>query len=254
MSATATATKSGPKGRFKTYDDLLPHTSLPLARRRELAIGRNGAKVKPRAFHLSDEDIAALKEEYKETKVFPNPHNKGFYYFLVAALVEMGINEEHSKARVMKKVESLMSDPSTLDGEGKDATTAWERFVNKDARNAATGKSYDARFDQNITVLQRLTGRTPYGRKILEVGQKVMGQAGGVIDLLVHDSGAQFLRLNTKSDRPVNQLKVRGMGSNAAIAAEKAEARAARKPKKVKAKKSAPAAEPQTADATSATA
>lgn len=209
-----------------SYDQLIKHTEKPLASRRELNIGRGGASVIPRKFHLSKDEITALTEQYKETKVFPNPHNKGFYYYLVQSLIELGINEKHAQTAVMKRVEKLMSDPSTIEGEGTDATTAWDRWKDKEPRNKDTGKSWDARFDQNVLVMQRLTGLTPYGRKLLDVGQKVLGKKGAVIDVLVADTGTRYLRLNTQSDRPVNESKVRGMGSPAAIKAERAEKRA----------------------------
>lgn len=241
------ATKTAPKGKFKSYDDLIVHTEKPLAKRRELAIGRGGEHVKPRKFHLSPEEVADLKVQYKETKRFPNPHNRGFYFYLVEALVDMGINDQHPQGRVMQRVEKLMSDESTIQGEGRDKTTAWERWANKDPRNAETGKDMEGRFDQNVTVLQRLSGLTPYGRKLLDVGTEVLGTDGAVIDVLVNDTtGTKYLRLNTKSGRPINQSKTRGAGSPAAIAAEKAAKRAktTRKAKRKAAPKSdAPASE-----------
>lgn len=268
---SAVATKSSRKGssRFKSYADLIPHTSKPLAKRRELAIGRGGAHVTPRKFHLTEDEIAGLKETYAEVKPkrIPNPHNKGMYWATWEALITLGINAEHPLSRVMKTVERLLSDDDTKDADGN---TAWERFVNKDPRNAETGKDAEARFYQNVLVLQRLTGLTPYGLKFLQTCQEVCGYDGGVLDVLVHDTGTMYLRLNTKSATPINQNKVRGMGSPADVAARKAEARAARKSSgKRKAKRSAPAAdatvtspaaqsdggsETATADATPATA
>jgi hypothetical protein len=246
------ATKSRKSSRFQSYSDLIPHTEKPLASRRELAIGRNGAHVKPRKFHLSADEIKSLKAQYAETGIFPNPHNKGFYFYLIAALVSLGINEAHTQSKVMAKVEKLMSADDTIQGEGRDATTAWERFTSKDPRNKETGKDFEGRFDQNVTVLQRLTGLTPYGLKLLQVGQKVLGTAGAVIDVLVSDRGTRSLRLNTKSDRPINEGKVRGAGSPAELEAEK-EARKAKAKRKAKKAKAAPATEAK-ADAPAAAA
>lgn len=228
------------KSRYQTYASVLSQTDKPLARRRELPIGRNGSMKKPTKYHLNDDEIAELKAQYKETKRFPNPHNKGLYYYTVEALVELGINEKHTQTSVMKRVEKMMSDPETIRGEGKDATTAWERWKNKEPRNKETGKDWEARFDQNITVLQRVEGNgvTPYGLKIMNVGQKVMGKKGAVIDILVAETGTRYLRLNTNSDSPINESKIRGKGSPAAIKAERAERRAAKaavKPRKEKA-------------------
>lgn len=262
----SSATKTVRKSRFQNYTDLLSHVEKPLAKRRELAIGRGGSLVKPRKFHLSDAEVTDLRASFKETKRFPNPHNRGFYFYLIEALVDLGINEAHSQSKVLGRVEKLMSSEDTIEGEGKEATTAWDRFINKDPRNAETGKDYEARFDQNVTVLQRLSGLTPYGLKLLEVGTKVLGTAGAVIDVLVGERGGKSLRLNTRSDRPINEGKVRGFGSPAAIAAERAEKRAikqsakqtadqpapkAKRVRKPKVEATAPAAE---ADATPATA
>lgn len=236
MSATKSAPKKG-HSRFESYDQLIPHTEKALASRRELAIGRGGAKVKPRKFHLSDEEVGELKGIVKELgkanlseKLLAiNPHNKGFYHYLFAALAEHP-NEKVPQGRVMKRVETLMSDEDTIQGEGRDKTTAWERWANKDPRNPDTGKDMEGRFDQNVTVLQRLTGLTPYGRRIFDL-HKVIGGSGVVIDVLVADTGTKYLRLNTDSERPVNESKVRGMGSPAAIAEERKASRAKAKRK-----------------------
>jgi len=229
----STATKSVRKSSFTSYDQLIKHTEKKAANRPVLKIGRGGASIIPRKFHLDQGEIEVLTAEYKSTGRFPNPHNKGFYFYLVEALVDSGVNEEHTLASIQKRVEKSMQDESTVRGEGRSATNAWDRWTQKDPRNEDTGKDWEARFDQNIDVLQRLTGNTPYGRKILDVGQKVMGKKGGVIDLLVNDRGNKYLRLNLNSDRPINESKVRGMGSPAAIAAERAEKRAERKAENV---------------------
>jgi hypothetical protein len=248
----AVATKSSRKGssRFQSYEDLIPHTEKPLAKRRELAIGRGGAHVVPRKFHLTAEEIDGLKAEYAEVKPkrIPNPHNKGMYWAIWEALILLGRDQEHPYSRVMKKVETLLSDEDTKDDDGQ---TAWDRFANKDPRNNDTGKDADARFYQNVIVQQRLTGRTPYGYKMRQVCQEVCGFDGGVLDVLKHDTGTLYLKLNTRSVTPVNENKVRGMGSPADVAARKAEARAAKaKSNKRKAKKSAPAKEAQKSDDT----
>ena len=103
-----------------------------------------------------------------------------------------------------------------------------------------------------------MTGFNPYGYKILQTFQEVLGKAGGVIDVIVNpDTGTEYLRLNTKSVTPRNDLKTRGMGSPAAMEAERAAARAARatsrkrKTRKAgKAAPAAPAAEPEAQTAT----
>lgn len=188
--------------RYTSYDALIGQTSRPAAKRRKLKIGRGGSAVVPRKFHLSDEEVTELREQYKETKRFPNPHNKGFYFYLIEALIDLGIDEQHALATVIERMEKLMADPSTLDEGG---ATAWDRFKNKPQRNEATAKDWKGRLEQNIAVLQRLTGLTPYGRRLLDVGQKVLRRRGAVIDLLTTKEGERFLRLSTKSAKPKRQ-------------------------------------------------
>ncbi|MGC4033110.1 MAG: hypothetical protein QM754_15510 [Tepidisphaeraceae bacterium] len=215
--------------RFKSYDDLVKHTETPLLKRRALKIGREGTAVVPRKFHLSEAEVAELTLQHQATKRFPNPHNKGFYFYLLEALVTLGIDKAHSTAAVMQQVERLMSDDTTIDAE--DGTTAWQRWASKEPRNASTAKDVEGRFMQNILVLQRLTGLTPYGRRILDVCQKVMKRPGGVIDVLRGPKDQMHLKLNTHSDQARNDFKSRGMGSPTAVAADR-RAKAASKKRK----------------------
>lgn len=190
--------------KYATYADVRKIAEMPLAKRRMVPIGREGKAIKPRKFHLSDEEVTQLRAEFKETGRFPNPHNKGFYFYGVESLVDLGINEPHSLANVMRKIEALMSDKDTKDEDGK---TAWQRFAKRDPRNAETGKDVDGRALQNFNVLQRLSGHTPYGMKLLEVGKRILGTAGAVIDITQGTTGTLFLSLNTKSGKPVNESK-----------------------------------------------
>ena len=99
--------------------------------------------------------------------------------------------------------------------------TAWQRWASKEPRNADTAKDCDGRFMQNVVVLQRLTGLTPYGRRLLDVCQKVMQRPGGVIDVLRGPKGQMQLKLNTRSDQPRNDFKLRGMGSPTAVSTDR---------------------------------
>ena len=101
--------------RFRSYDDLVKHTETPLLKRRALKIGRDGTAVVPRKFHLSEAEVAELSLQHQATKRFPNPHNKGFYYYLLEALNTLGIDKAHPSAAVMQQVERLMSDDGTID-------------------------------------------------------------------------------------------------------------------------------------------
>lgn len=225
---SATATKNRKARKPVSYDKLARIAEQPLKKRRSMPIGRNGASVVPRKHHLDGDEVAALTETYNEVKPrrVPNPHNLGMYFGIWESLILLGVDEPHPRSRVMARVEKILSDESTI----RDGQTAWQRFSDRDARNDETGKDLEGRFDQNAAVLQRLTGANPYGRKMLDTCQKVCGFKGGVLDILAKDgTGTVYFMLNTKSDRPINQLKVRGMGSPADVEAQKESKRLANK-------------------------
>lgn len=242
--STKTARKPR-KSKFSSYEDIRHLTEVPLQRRREVAIGRGNEKVKPMKHHLDEDQIAKLRERWENEKIFPNPYNSGNYHFILQALWDMGVDEDHSKSRVFSRIEKLMSDESTKNAAGE---TAWERFSGRQPRGD-NAKDVEGRMDQNVLVLQRLTGFNPYGLKILQVFQEILGKPGGVIDIIVNETtGTEYLRLNTKSTTPRNDLKTRGMGSPAAIKAERAAARAAKKAgtgKRRKAKRAKTQEQPQ---------
>jgi hypothetical protein len=211
---------------FRSYDDIIAIVEQPLAYRRWLRIGRRGKYVIPRRFHLIKKQVTVLRRKYSKKRM-PNPFNRGFSYYLLEALVQLGINEKHPTATVMRRVETLMSDPATV--QPWNGTTAWNRWTSNTRGDRTLANDWQARFDLNVVVLQRLTGFTPYGRRLLDVGQKVMGRKGAVIDMLVSKDGQRCLRLNTHSDSPINETKTRGMGSPAALKAERAAKRHARR-------------------------
>lgn len=221
------SSKSKGRSPFSGYNDIRTKVEgVAVAKRREYAIGRNGAKVAGRQYGLDADDITRLTALH-EAGQFPNPFNKGNYHYIVAALVDLGINQKHSRNQVFQRVRKLMSDESTKNASGQ---TAWERFDGREPR-AATGLDTEGRFWQNVNTLQRVGGETsfsPYGLKLLEACQKILGKTGGVIDILVADTGTEYLRLNTNATVPTNEMKVRGVGSKAAKAAERAAKRAAK--------------------------
>jgi hypothetical protein len=206
MSATAT------KSRKRTsYADIRDLTEKPLKLRRKLKIGRGGEAVVPRKFHLTSDQLAKLRTAHKATGAFPNPHSNGFYRSIVAALVDLGADKEHADAKVLERIKEIMSDKSTIREDDGKKTTAWQRWSKKESVNEDTGKDVEGRYEQNVRVLQRLTGNTPYGLKLLQVGKSILGTKGVVIDVLVTEaSGARYLRLNTDSSKPINEAKIRG--------------------------------------------
>ena len=113
---------------------------------------------KNRSFGLSDKEIEALAAEYAETKRLPNPHRSGAYAHTVTALVTLGVNEFHPLAKVQEAFKRAAGD---------EWYAAW---ANKETRSEAGGKDADARFVQNLGVLQCIGD---YGLKLLQVGQKV---------------------------------------------------------------------------------
>jgi hypothetical protein len=206
--------------RFKKYDDILWYVEQPLAERRWLRIGRNGAFIIPRRFHLPKKRISVLQRRFREQKRIPNPFHKGFSYYLLESLIDLGTNKQHLVTDVIQRVQALMSNPATI--QPWNGTSAWDRWIDNSRSSRTLSNDWRARFEMNVVVLQRLGGFTPYARKLVDVGQKVMRRKGAVIDLLRGNGGEKCIRLNTNSELPRNDFKVRGVGSRAALAEEQA--------------------------------
>jgi len=144
-------------------------------------------KKQERSFGLSPEHVTELTAEFEKTKVMPNPYRSGAYGFTIAALLSLGVNKPHPIAKVHAQFKKAA---------GQEWYSAWSTAKK---RNAETGKDADARFLQNLSVLQRTAD---YGRKLLEMG-KVIGTKGVVIDLSRDAKGGLLVSLNTDSDAPV---------------------------------------------------
>lgn len=192
------------------YQQILKVTAKPLSERPKLAIGRDGAKIAPRRFHLLPEEMTALKAEYKETKLVPLPFNRGAYCYFCAALRNLnGLKRgaAHPFKLVKAEMVKLMSAAETKDDDGK---TAWQRFNGKEAHteNEETALKTDGRIKQNAEVLQRLGGMTPYGLKLQQIGN-VIGSKGVVIDILKGKDGTPSYRLNLNSATPQNDFRKR---------------------------------------------
>ena len=145
-------------------------------------------KKQDRSFGLSPEHVTELTAEFGKTKTLPNPYRSGAYGFTIAALLKLGVNKAHPVAKVHTAFKNAA---------GQDWYAEWSTAKK---RNAETGKDADARFLQNLSVLQRTAD---YGRKLLEVGKKVMGTKGVVIDLSRDDKGGLLVALNLNSDTPL---------------------------------------------------
>lgn len=146
-----------------------------------------------RSFGLSAEDISALAEQYKASKRLPNPYRLGAYKFVIDALLSLGTNKFHPLAKVNQAFHKAAGD---------EWYAAW---ANKEKRSADAGKDADERFIQNLRVLQRTKD---YGRKLLQVGQKVLKRKGAVIDLRRDKDGGLLVALNTNSAKPLKPGRV----------------------------------------------
>lgn len=145
------------------------------------------AKKAERSYGLSSDEVKQLTEEYKTTKKFPNPHRTGAYKFTIDALVVLGVNKPHPIAKAHQAFRKAA---------GNDWYSDW---ASKEPRNKETAKNVDGRFQQNLQVLQRTND---YGRRLLEVGRKVLKSKGAVIDLARDDRGNLLVTLNTNSATP----------------------------------------------------
>ncbi len=204
----STKTKRGSK--YQSYSEILPITSLPIASRRVLAIGRGGNKIKPRKHHLNAAQIDQLKAEFRDNGgKIPSPFNKGAYHFTLLALIALGVNRKHTVADAMAKFKELGSDKDTKNAAGQ---TFYQYFRDKDAKGSEdTSLDWQDRFMQNITVLQRFGGMNPYGYKLNQVGTAVCRFKGLVIDVLKGKDDVVYVRLNSEANRPVNELKTRNV-------------------------------------------
>lgn len=206
----ATATKTNVKTPAQMYlERVARHTESPIARRRQLKIGRGGSVTRPRRHHLPDTKMEALREEFNETGELPNPYRMGLYFYSVEALKALGANEWHSIAQHRRRMQQMMSRKDTV---RDDELTDWDRFVQKENRNEKTGRDPIARHTDNLLVLQRLSGANPYGYKLVQVGKEILGSRGMTIDLRQNDSGTVEVRLNTDSDDP-HKLPARKRGA-----------------------------------------
>lgn len=189
-------------------------------------------KKPERHFGLSPEEVTDLKAKFNQSKALPNPHRDGAYKFTIEALLALGANQPHPIAKVHEAYK-------------KAAGEEWYKtWASKKSDHDA-----DARFLQNVGVLQRTAD---YGRRLLEVGQKVMGTKGAVIDLTRDDKGVLLVSLNTDSDTPLKPGRAPKVGAVASQPQKpqakprakrkgKAPKKSAKRPRKASQKKTAKA-------------
>lgn len=203
MPATKTAKAAKPNRYAKmSYFHLLREAEKPIADRRELPIGRNDENAVLRRFHIPSEEIAQLKTAHNEGDKFPNPHNSGCYHYVIEALKSLGLNQAHAWPEFRAEVKRLMSKVKETDEKGN-VVTLWDRFESKPSKSE-NGRDVDGRLQQNCEVLQRLSGKTPYGYRINQIAQEVLDKPGACIDIIVREVpnskgvklSKRFIRLN----------------------------------------------------------
>lgn len=144
-----------------------------------------------RNYSLRDERLLKLAEAYRQDQQLPNPQHKGCYYFIIEALKKLGADAWHPFIALRVTVEKLM---------GK---SRWNWFASRSRRGVRRPEIIDqetnvcARLHYNARTLQRVND---FGRKLLEVGQRIMCTQGCVID--IQCAGGWEYRLNTNSATP----------------------------------------------------
>lgn len=215
--------KSRGSSKYKVYSDLEAIAEKPLSKRPKLAIGRGGRQTIARKYHLTDDEVTAFKAELTAGDALPNPNNKGVQRYAIEALKGLGLNRNHSWTRFTEKFKELASAVETKNKAGK---TFWQVFKAKEPRNPATGLNWEGRLEQTLEVMQRLGGKHPYGRKLIDIGQKVLGTNGVTIDIVYGSTGEMMVHLNTNSDTPRNDTKRQPKTEEQKVAAKAAKATA----------------------------
>ena len=171
------------------YFTVMADADAPV-RRRKQATPQNDEPKTARRFHIPEDEIDQYATLHAAGDSFPNPHRSGWYHFIIEGLKALGLDERHEWPDFHAKVQQLMSDPTTKDDQGR---TLWERSVDQDADEG------NARLLQNVEVLQRHNGMSPYGLRIHQIGQRVLRRRGACIDLEVWGNKL-FIRLNLQPE------------------------------------------------------
>jgi len=172
------------------YFTVMAEAAKP-GRRRKKATSINDAPKPVRRFHIPEDEIEEYGMIHEDGDAFPNPHREGWYYFIIEALKTLGLDQRHPWPTFCTKVKELMSDPATKDARG---LTSWDQSLEPVAED-----DREERLLQNVEVLQRLSGMTPYGLRIHQIAQRVLRRRGGCIDLEVWGDKL-FVRLNLQPE------------------------------------------------------
>lgn len=170
------------------YFNVMTDLKKPTRRRKQL-VPSNDEQQSVRRFHIPEDEIDEYGLLHESGDPFPNPHRQGWYHYIIEGLKTLGLDQRHEWPVFSAKVKELMSDPATKDAEG---LTHWDRSLGPDAPD-----DREDRLLQNVQVLQRLSGMTPYGLRITQIAQRVLGRRGGCIDLEVWGDKL-YVRLNLR--------------------------------------------------------
>jgi hypothetical protein len=148
-------------------------------------------KKSSRKYHLTEQRLAALKEEQLKTGKVQNPYTRqGCYRAIVQSLIELGIDKWHSFVIIRNRIREIMVNMHLTDGR-----TAWDTLINRRSRNVTSGKDLTGKMLQNILILQRVNGEHPYGAKIYDLGYSIHSKK---------ENGILYFMLNTNTNIPSN--------------------------------------------------
>jgi len=171
----------------------------PVGKRKQF-LNRKGELTEPRKVHMAKDEFKVYRDRWlEETKdvldviknkagiIFFNPYrHAGSYYGLVQSLFLLGANSWHDDKAVRGMVEQVMM--SIKDSKG---AFVWYKFAHRVPRSESLmAKDLRGRIHQNLRVLQRLGGRTPYGYKLKQLLT--------CIDIRPGVNGSWEYRLNTE--------------------------------------------------------
>lgn len=168
-------------------------------------------------FIISDDRIKEIRKiveggaSHFSTEQHTNPYSAAFYGLAIEALYALGPNKKHTFKDFASKIREVASQDHTVKVDKKTGkkTNAWQRFSNREisprAKSEENGSKRLDKMFYNLTVLQRLTGNSPYGFKLLQYGQRILKSKGCTIDIY-GDKENPLVMLNTDSSKPVNEL------------------------------------------------
>jgi hypothetical protein len=202
------------------YDEIRDEAEKPLSQRRQFQ-GKDGEFRDIRKYSKNDDQLSAYWTKRKTLGSYVNPlEREGPCKGQIESLVQLGVDQWHSFAAIKQSLQPIMEKMSSTVHRNQ-----WVAFATKPTRNAARGKDLDGRIIQNFEVLQRLTGKDPYGYKLLQalscvdikfvpVGQDPETFSNGQVKGI---KGTYHFRLRTKFEdqsevQPYNNYKGKRRG------------------------------------------